>query len=115
MAPHPVGYAFPLCRMRICGHTAGLLFLRQGFDFDPVVHGRRNPLDATEVTLCGLDRDVAEEELNLLRFTAKLVYLYPQLAEPPGDQYASGVVGPSETHEFDAAKALALADMEDRS
>jgi hypothetical protein len=46
------------------------LSARRGLDSDPVVYCRRNALGATEVTLCGLDRDVAKKELNLLQFTA---------------------------------------------
>jgi len=37
---------------------------------DPVVHRRRNPLGATKVAFCSLDRDVAKKELNLLQFAA---------------------------------------------
>jgi len=39
-------------------------------DSDPVVHRRRNPLGATKVAFCSLDRDVAKKELNLLQFAA---------------------------------------------
>jgi hypothetical protein len=41
-----------------------------GLDTDLVVHGRRNPLSATEITLCRLDRHVPEEELDLLQFAS---------------------------------------------
>ena len=42
------------------------------FDPDVVVDGCRNPLRATEVALGRLNREVAEQELDLLQFT------YPQ-------------------------------------
>jgi hypothetical protein len=44
--------------------------LRCRFDTNFVVHGDRNALDTAEVTLGGLHRDMAEKELNLLKFTS---------------------------------------------
>src|SRR5580698_7816351 len=39
-------------------------------DSDTVIHGRCDPLDATEVTLGGLHGNVPEKKLNLFQFTA---------------------------------------------
>jgi hypothetical protein len=39
-------------------------------DSDPVVHRGRDPLRATEVTLCGLHGDVTKKKLNLLQLAA---------------------------------------------
>jgi len=35
-----------------------------------VIHGVHDPLPGTEITLCGLDRSVPEQELDLLKFAA---------------------------------------------
>lgn len=43
---------------------------RRRLNSDLVVHRRGNPLGATEVAFCGLNRDVAKKELNLLQFAA---------------------------------------------
>lgn len=37
---------------------------------DLIVHGLTDALLATEVPLCGLDRDVTKEKLNLLQFSS---------------------------------------------
>ena len=44
--------------------------LRLRFYTDPVVHGAAQLLLAPEVTLRGLDRDVTEQELDLIQFAA---------------------------------------------
>ena len=40
--------------------------LRRRLDSDTVIHGRCDPLGAAEVAFCGLHRDVAKKNLNLL-------------------------------------------------
>ena len=42
-----------------------------GFDADPVIHRGPNALLAAEVSLRRLDRDVPEEELDLLQLAAR--------------------------------------------
>jgi hypothetical protein len=44
--------------------------LSAGFNSDVVIHGFAKPLLAAQIFLGGLDRNVAEQELNLLQFTA---------------------------------------------
>jgi hypothetical protein len=39
-------------------------------DSDAVIHRRRNPLGAAEITLGGLHGNMPKKELNLLQFTA---------------------------------------------
>jgi len=46
------------------------LTLRCWLDPDPVIHGRSDSLCAAEVALRGLDRDMAEEKLNLFQFAS---------------------------------------------
>ena len=43
------------------------------FDTDPVVDRSADPLFATKVALRSLNRNVAEEELNLFQFSARCV------------------------------------------
>jgi hypothetical protein len=41
------------------------------FDPDSVVHGRADALLAAEISLGGLDRNMAKQELNLLKFASR--------------------------------------------
>jgi hypothetical protein len=58
------------------GLSAPLGRLRSRFDSKFVVHGVAELLFATQVTLRGLDGDVAQQELNLVEFAAS------QMTEP---------------------------------
>lgn len=40
------------------------------FDADPVIHSRADALLAAEISLRRLDRDVSEQELDLLQFAS---------------------------------------------
>jgi len=40
------------------------------FDPDSIIHGRPDALFAAEISLRGLDRDVAKQELYLLQFSS---------------------------------------------
>jgi hypothetical protein len=41
------------------------------FNTDPVVDGPTDPLFATKIALRGLNRNVSEQKLNLLQFSAR--------------------------------------------
>jgi hypothetical protein len=42
-------------------------------DLEPIIHRMAQILLATQIPLCGLDRDMAEQELNLFQFAAASV------------------------------------------
>jgi hypothetical protein len=57
----------------IVGHlSTARASLRCWLDSNLVVYGGGNSLDTAEVALCRLDRDMAEKELNLLKFASGL-------------------------------------------
>jgi hypothetical protein len=43
------------------------------FEPDSIIHGRADALLAAEVSLCGLNRDVAKQELYLFQFASRCV------------------------------------------
>jgi hypothetical protein len=58
---------------RIVGHPSmARARLRCWFDSNLVVYGGGNSLDTAEVALSRLDRNMAEKELNLLKFASGL-------------------------------------------
>jgi photoprotection regulator FRP-like protein len=44
-----------------------------GFDSDAIIHGFAESLLAAQIFLCGLNRDVTQQEVNLLRFATWIV------------------------------------------
>jgi hypothetical protein len=46
---------------------------RLGLDADPIIYCGMNALFTAKIFLCCLDRDVSEQELNLLQFSASCV------------------------------------------
>ena len=61
MAPHPSAHRA----------TKGVSAL--WFDPDSIIHGRPDTLLAAEIPFCGLDRDVAKQELYLFQFASRCV------------------------------------------
>jgi len=70
-ATHKVGFSSDSCCKQANAYSIGACDLRH--DLEPVVHRVTQILLAAQIALRRLDRDMAEQELNLFQFAAAAV------------------------------------------
>ena len=71
--PTKTAPCFPASRQRPFTYPFDGALFALGFDPDSIIDGGPDALLAAEISLCRLDRNVAQQELNLLQFSSRYV------------------------------------------